>query len=87
MHKIMKRPPSQSSKNSKNSGGGFKKKPPTNFKKQNPMISLTGGNQNRKMNMNGDKEQEADNQLEPDNEYLETMKLRMGAHLPTNTSG
>ena len=50
------------------------------------MISLTGGSQNRKTNYDGDKQKDNDNQPEPDNEYLETMKLRMGSHLPTNTT-
>lgn len=51
------------------------------------MISLTGGNLNRKLNLNGQRKVNGEVSVEPDNEYLETMKQRMGAHLPTNTSG
>ena len=86
----MKRPPSQSSKSS---GGGLKKnvnRPPitNNNKKPNSMISLTGGQNQRKMGFDIDKKRGSENesQPEPDNDYLETMKLRMGTHLPTNTT-
>lgn len=52
------------------------------------MISLTGGQNQRKMGFELDKKRGSENetQPEPDNDYLETMKLRMGAHLPTNTT-
>ena len=52
------------------------------------MISLTGGQNQRKMGFDIDKKRssETETQPEPDNDYLETMKLRMGAHLPTNTT-